>query len=94
MDVERQVAIAEPEPVGRPNLAKLFKCVPALASEPPAALAITKSGEGVEEGVVIWPDGEAMQFKVISRVGDDAQLTLRECTVETVGKLCATNSTS
>ena len=39
---------------------------------------------------MIWADGEAMQFKVISRVGDDAQLTLRECAVETVGKLCAT----
>jgi hypothetical protein len=35
-----------------------------------------------------------MQFKVISRVGDDAQRTLWECAVETVGKLCATNSTS
>jgi hypothetical protein len=43
---------------------------------------------------VIWADGEAMQFKVISRVGDDAQRTLWECAVETVGKLCATNSTS
>ena len=94
MDVERQVTIAEPEPVRRPNLAELFECVPALASEPPAALAIAESGEGVEERVVIWANGEAMQFKVISRVGDDAQLTLRECTVETVGKLCAANPTS
>jgi hypothetical protein len=94
VDVERQVTIAEPEPVRRPNLAELFECVPGFASEPPAALAIAESGEGVEERVVIWADGEAMQLKVISRVGDDAQLTVRECAVETVGKLCATNSTS
>ena len=89
MDMEGEVAIAELEPVRCADLAELVERVPALASESPSAFTVAESRECVEERVVVGADGEAMQLKVVARVGDDAQFTVRECAVEAVAKLCA-----
>jgi hypothetical protein len=77
MDVEGEVAITEFEPVRCADLAELVERVPALASEPPSAFTVAESGERIEQRVVIWADRKPMQLKIITRVSDDAQFTVR-----------------
>ena len=92
--MEGEVAIAELEPVRCADLAELVERVPALTGEPPSAFAVAESSECVEECVVVGADGEAMQLKVVARIGDDAQFTVREGAVEAVAKLCAADPAS
>ena len=94
MNVEGEVAIAELEPVRCADFAELVERVPAFAGEPPSAFTVAESSECVEERVVVGTDGEAMQLKVVARVGDDAQFTAQECAVEAVAKLCAADPAS
>ena len=90
--MQGKVAIAESEPVGRADLAELLKGVPGFASETPAALTVTEVGEGIEEGVVVWADGEPVQLEVVTRVRDDREVTSGECRAETMGELRPTNA--
>jgi len=87
VDVDRQIAVAELEPVGCPDLAELVERTPTLSGQPPAAFAVADPCEGVHEGVVIRADREAVQFEVVARIGDDGKFAARERAIETVGEL-------
>jgi hypothetical protein len=92
MYVECEVTITQAEPVWRTDLGELIKRVPGFSCEPPSAFAIAEPGKGVEQGVVVWADGEAMQFKVIADVSNDAQFAWRKGAAQAIGKFCATDA--
>ena len=86
MNVQCKVTIAEPEPVGCADLAELLEGVPGFSRETPAALAVAKISEGIEQGVVVWADGETVQLKIVAWVRNDREVTSRECRSEAVGE--------
>ena len=92
MNVQCKVAIAEPEPVGCADLAELLEGVPGFSRETPAALAVAKISEGIEQGVVVWADGETVQLKIVAWVRDDREVTSRECGTQAVGELRPANA--
>ena len=87
MNMQCQIAIAEAEPIGRSDLAELFKGVPGLTGETPAAFTVTEVSECVEKSVVVWADGEPVQLKVVSRVRNDGEVSRGERSAKAVGEL-------
>ena len=76
--MRREVAVAELEPRVALVAAQRLEGVERVARDAPAAHRIRKTREGVEHGVDVGRDVEAVEHVVVGRVHDDRQLAARD----------------
>ena len=69
--VGRDVPVPEPKPRRLAEALELGHDRPRLVPETPAPLPVVEAGEGIEDGVVVGPDGEAVALEVVAGVDDD-----------------------
>ena len=87
VDVDGEVAVAEAEPGRLAEALQHPGCRPRLAGQAPAALAVGQAGEGVEHGVVVGADEEAVELLVVGGVDDDRELARRQDGSQPMGEL-------
>jgi hypothetical protein len=76
--MQRQIAITEPKPIRPAKRGQGFHKSPAFIRAPPTKLRIVQPSQGVEQGIRIGADREAVMFKIIARIRDDQQFLWRQ----------------
>ena len=77
-EVETDVAVAQPEPVGAAPSSGRLERVPALPGATPASLGVDQPAERVQEAVEIGRDVQPEDLEVVADVADDGQLPGRQ----------------
>ena len=70
VQMRRQVAVAEPEPVLTPESGQLVHDRPALTRHAPSGVPVVHAGERVGDGVEVGADVQAVQDHVVRHVDD------------------------
>ncbi len=72
--MDRQVHVAELEPVRPAQLRDLGHRPPAFPTAPPAPLPIDPAGQPIHDGIEVGADRQPEVNEIITRIADDRQL--------------------
>ena len=93
LDVQGEVAVAEPEPALSAESGQCLHERPGLAATPPAGLGVGEPGQRVEDGVRVGTDAQPQVVEVVARVADHGERIGRQHAVQAERELCAPDAT-
>ncbi len=77
LDMDRQVAIAEAEPILAAERGQRFHERPGLVLPAPSQLRVVEAGKRVHQGVGVRRDMQAEMLEIVADIGDDKQIVRR-----------------
>ncbi len=92
LDMDRQIAVAEPEPSLATQLAKSSHEGPGLVAASPAHLLILESCQRIHQRIEVGRDMEPEMFKIVTRVRDNRQSAGGQDASEARSELCSANA--
>ncbi len=69
-DVQRQVAVAQREPVGRPELAQPGHALQRVAGDAPALRSVDQAGQRAGDNIEVGRNIQPVQLEVVAGVDD------------------------
>ena len=84
--MERQVFIAQAEPLLPPQLTDRLQGRKTFIDPSPALFGMIDAGQVVEDSIQIWANRQAPVFKIISSVDNHAQAAWGQCCLQTSGQ--------